>query len=1241
MRNILKIYKKKFSTPPSDITDRKLPFSISLNDQQQSRQEIDYVYYEKPHIFTIEPNKGPDDGGTKINIRGQNFNPLREITTMTNKNDTFCLFGKDIKTPGNVISSTEMECISPPSYDVRSYILEITLNNREYTDDEVKFYYYHPPFVYSISPKIGPTVGTTSVTITGSNFENTSYVMCKFGEKLVAGQYINQNEINCISPQVEKPGKVNMGLAIRPDEFSSGASTIFRYYDNPIIDKIEPSCGPERGFTQISVIGQKFPSGDSDFIKCVFNGKIFKNATVINDTMLKCDSPSVLNSDGINDRNIDFYSLELSLNGIDISGPAQKFYYYKETYITNISPNFGPLKGDTPLNLTAINLDHQNACNIRVRFSTIDAEPEIIDGNTLLVRTPSANFSGAVEVQLSLNGKDYDEDTTVNFRDISHTFYYYKFPIITDVIPAKGPTTGNTKIDILGINLNSPFYFLKNVEEKIVYYRFINENDPDIVYGEIKKASAASNSLIEIESPSVYENKLKTLIQLSYNQFDFESIPAKRFEFFMLPNITSIEPVYGPVILKDQKIKINLDNYYCTENCDKIICKYSSKNMYLIEKGFYTSPNRIECDLPIVNSPDSYIVEISFNDGEEFTNNKHSYTFYRPYVLFVEPQMIPSKGHSKLLIHGYGFANSGSNLKVKFGDNNVKCGTSINNLKGDCILNANYINENLIEVDSYPRFEVFDLQKNQNFQYDRIPIEVSVFNDDFTNNNYTVFYYDEPIIINDFKGSDFVGDDNLRDDLSKNAIKSLPANVDTFIPLAINSNNILKDFERINQYANYTCIFENKTNTTINKITEGLISSIPNDSRLKNIFFCQSPEWKNTGNFSIRISLNGRDFSESSYDISITDPLEIFQIEPPCGPLNGDTDIDIYGTGFQSDPYYIFKWGIQNIKPLSENTYLGLFSKFNKNIENVNNNNINNNRNVQSPIWLTKYNPQFSVHKIRIKSPMGYSNEKMVGGPVYISLTKQNFLNYFNHTELSKPFEFLHSNFEYYYYPQPYIQAINPHGSIVSGGTKIVVYGAWFQNMPKYGVKPYCKFGDKIVEGEFISTVRIRCQAPPSDTPNIKVPFEVSLNKKDFTNSGIEFIYYNDFKYAKFDLIEPLSGPQTGGTHINLIGRNLTNMVNPEEFLCKFTSEDPIIPPKIVPAGFKHIENNNQSAIICNSPGGWKSGTKAMISITFDGQTFMDTGFYFYFYKFEKVIPLSGPNTGNGKINNFFNFNQY
>ena len=97
--------------------------------------------------------------------------------------------------------------------------------------------------------------------------------MCKFGDKFSKGTYISKNELKCTAPPVEKPATVNLYVAIRPDEFSSGIGTKYRYYDTPVIQYIEPMCGPERGYTQITVYGQNFPVGYSNDVKCVFDRK--------------------------------------------------------------------------------------------------------------------------------------------------------------------------------------------------------------------------------------------------------------------------------------------------------------------------------------------------------------------------------------------------------------------------------------------------------------------------------------------------------------------------------------------------------------------------------------------------------------------------------------------------------------------------------------------------------------------------------------------------------------------------------------------------------------------------------------------------------------------------------------------------------------------------------------------------------------------------------------------------------
>ena len=117
-------------SPPSSIVQKKLPFSISFNNQQNTEDNIPYVYYEYPQVYRLEPNRGPDTGGTLVRIRGQNFNPLVALDDMTNHNDTFCKFGDLSLSLATVISSTEIECTSPPSFETREVPVEISLNNR-------------------------------------------------------------------------------------------------------------------------------------------------------------------------------------------------------------------------------------------------------------------------------------------------------------------------------------------------------------------------------------------------------------------------------------------------------------------------------------------------------------------------------------------------------------------------------------------------------------------------------------------------------------------------------------------------------------------------------------------------------------------------------------------------------------------------------------------------------------------------------------------------------------------------------------------------------------------------------------------------------------------------------------------------------------------------------------------------------------------------------------------------------
>ena len=1288
----------KCISPFSSIVQRKIPFSISLNNQQNTKEDIPYVYYENPTIYKIEPiNRGPDSGGTVIRLRGANFNPFKELQDLKLENDTFCYFEDLGKRPAKIHSSTEIECVTPSSYEKLVVPVEITLNDQQYTDDNVLFYYYHPPYTYYISPKIGPVSGGTVVKVMGGNFEDTGIVRCKFGDKLGKGKFISKNELECISPEVEKPCIVPLRVATREEEYSSGINTQYTYYDTPVIHFIEPNCGPSTGYTQITVYGKNFPVGYSNFVKCLFDGKIKTNATIMNYNELKCDSPPLPTDPGSEEKSVSSYSLTILVNDENESGPKQEFYYYKSPIISGITPIMGGVEGDTTVKISGSGFNHPGACNITTRFSTYHSKPLLVEDNFMIVKSPPANYTGSVVVQVSLNGQQFGDDITYHFRDQQNTFYYYKCPIISTIQPEVGPSVGGNDVSVFGIGFLEPFFALdkeNNLKaalyngkvKKEIFYRFVDFEDDSIIYGEIQNIALdedATTQKIILKSPSIVEspnyrgrNHIKTLLQLSYDGENFCDYENIIYTFFNLPNIVGINPQYAPLGAKDPKIDVTLDKLNCDgkDDCSKgIKCRFTStkegSNKEFILEGKYTGENKLKCNAPNINIPEEFNIEISINGGNDYTNNNFNYTYYDPFVLKVEPQMLSNKGNTKIKITGYGFANTGSSMQVMLGDSEKETLTCDGKR---CLTPVEYVDSTRLNTVSKPRNEIIDKSTGKTIEYyKKFPVEVAIYNNDFTNNKVSVFYYEDPKIINDIistNGEALHLTPQLKNELKDSLVDSIPCNLDTFIPIPVDGSEIERHLDEINKYAKYTCLYEVNGKK---KMTDGIYTKFPLNNTVHNLFLCQSPQFVNevSDNAIIRISLNGYDFSDDYYQIAFTDPVNVYKVVPSCGPIEGGTKVKIYGTGFQDSKKAVFKWGPQNLVPMNSKSFLDKVDEqtsqevlydIQKTIA------LNHHEDESKMTELLKSLEDVPIQKIIVTAPHAPNDDvqlKTRGGLDYIAVSKTNLLPLDEFLQEYYANNFIHTNFEYYYYRQVYIEGFYPSGSITTGGAKVMIIGAWFQFKPEYGLKPYCKFGDKVVEGEFLSTVRIVCEAPPSDKEFVRVPFYVSLNGEDWVEAEKPFRYYGDFKNAQFDKIEPNSGPSTGGTNIKVYGKGFTAIFDENELLCQFepvetieevdkngtkvlkevrSKMEPInVPARLSSPSRERNEEQKQTNKIyeegtyieCQTPGGWPKGSKTNVRIAFDGQTFLDTKQDFYFFQIDEVVPSAGPNSGEGNIN--------
>ena len=85
-------------SPFSDVVEKAIPFTVSLNNQQNSKDDVAFWYYSWPAITELVPDRGPDSGGTKVLLKGRNFHPFKDLP-IDNANDTFCKFENLAKVP--------------------------------------------------------------------------------------------------------------------------------------------------------------------------------------------------------------------------------------------------------------------------------------------------------------------------------------------------------------------------------------------------------------------------------------------------------------------------------------------------------------------------------------------------------------------------------------------------------------------------------------------------------------------------------------------------------------------------------------------------------------------------------------------------------------------------------------------------------------------------------------------------------------------------------------------------------------------------------------------------------------------------------------------------------------------------------------------------------------------------------------------------------------------------------------
>ncbi|MFN3778955.1 MAG: IPT/TIG domain-containing protein [Brevundimonas aurantiaca] len=209
---------------------------VTTADGQSVTSTNAYTYVASPTTTGVTPNSGPTAGGTSVVIQGTAFTGATAVS-----------FGGSPATGVVVNSATQITAVSPAG-SAGTVSVSVTTPGGTGTLSNA-FVYVAAPTITSVSPAAGPTVGGTSVTVTGTNLSSATGVA--FGG--VAGT-ITANTATSITVTAPAGAGV-VDVAVTTAGGVATAVSGYAYAAAPTISGVSPNTGPETGGTTVTLTG--------------------------------------------------------------------------------------------------------------------------------------------------------------------------------------------------------------------------------------------------------------------------------------------------------------------------------------------------------------------------------------------------------------------------------------------------------------------------------------------------------------------------------------------------------------------------------------------------------------------------------------------------------------------------------------------------------------------------------------------------------------------------------------------------------------------------------------------------------------------------------------------------------------------------------------------------------------------------------------------------------------------------
>jgi hypothetical protein len=495
-------------TTPRVAKSGRVSVSVSSDSGQSSVvDELLFVYYDEPVVTKVYPERGALEGGNQLSVIGSGFSA----------DGLQCRIGETVVgwPDARLVTSSAVLCVTPAASAAGDVPVEVSLNGGvDFTDDGRQYTYAVGASVSGARPSRGISgLEGQVVTVVGAHFEHTGELSCRFGhDGSVSALYMSSSLVSCSVPALGS-GVVSVRVSNNGVDMSE-TGTLFTYGSHGATWSVEPSRGPTRGGTAVTVRGVEGAEG-FESVFCMFGDDLVAGVSgaVQDDGTIVCLSPA----------GTDVGVMQVRLG----EGPTRRdlgqsftYEYFLGPHIYSLRPSVGGVTGGTVVSVIGSGFS-EGAVACRFGEVVVTKEQARIVTSTVVSCVSPPGLAGGRSVEVSLNGG-------ADFTNEAIKFLYAEEVSVSSVLPSRG-TAGVDGLVVTVIGEN--FYHGSGLS-----CRFGSDGSVNALY--------SSTSVVLCSAPNRRAGAVR--VDVSNNGCDW-SMTGGRFSYEASDGAWALSPSRGPV----------------------------------------------------------------------------------------------------------------------------------------------------------------------------------------------------------------------------------------------------------------------------------------------------------------------------------------------------------------------------------------------------------------------------------------------------------------------------------------------------------------------------------------------------------------------------------------------------------------------------------------------------------------------------------------------------------------------